>query len=93
VNVAARTEAQTRETDDSILITGETWKRLSHQFEAESRGRVELRGVSEPVALYAPRFAGTPEPEPEPAADDGAPPSLAALARRVREATLQRARR
>ena len=58
VNVAARVEAQTRETDDSILITGETWKRLSHEFEAESRGKAELQGVAEPVALYAPRVAG-----------------------------------
>ncbi len=66
VNVAARVEDQTRETDDSILITGETWKRLSHQFEAESRGKAELRGVSEPVSLYAPKLAGQGEPEPAP---------------------------
>lgn len=58
VNVASRVEAQTRETDDNILITGETWKRLSHRFEAESRGRVELRGLADPVALYAPKLAG-----------------------------------
>ena len=58
VNVAARVEAQTRETDDNILITGETWKRLSHEFEAESRGKAELKGVAEPVALYAPTLAG-----------------------------------
>ena len=58
VNVAARVEEHTRETDDDILITGETWKRLSHQFEVESRGKVELRGVAEPVTLYAPKLAG-----------------------------------
>ena len=58
VNIAARVEAQTRETDDNILITGETWKRLSHEFEAENRGHAELRGVSEPVTLYAPKLAG-----------------------------------
>ena len=61
VNVAARVEAHTRETDDTILITGETWKRLSHEFEADSRGKAELKGVAEPVALYAPRFAGQVE--------------------------------
>jgi len=66
VNIAARVEAQTRETDDNILITGATWTRLSHQFEVDSRGRVELRGVSEPVALYAPRITGQAEAEPEP---------------------------
>ncbi len=68
VNVAARVEAHTRETGDDILITGETWKRLSHEFEAESRGKAELRGVAEPVALYAPSVAGRVE---EPVAADG----------------------
>ncbi len=61
VNVASRVEARTRETDDDILITQETWVRLSHEFEAENRGKVELRGLSEPVALYAPKLAGRPE--------------------------------
>ena len=72
VNVAARVEAQTRETDDSILITGETWKRLSHEFEAESRGKAELKGVAEPVALYAPRSRARPRSRPSPttSADD-----------------------
>jgi adenylate cyclase len=58
VNVAARVEAQTRATDDNILITGETWRRLSHEFEVETRGRVELKGVAEPVALYTPSLVG-----------------------------------
>ena len=58
VNVAARVEAHTRETDDSILITTETWKRLSHEFDSECRGPAELRGVSEPLTLYAPKLAG-----------------------------------
>ena len=74
VNVAARVEAQTRETDDNILITGETWTSLSHRFEAESRGKVELRGVSEPVALYAPQVAGQEQlevEEPEPVGGEG----------------------
>jgi adenylate cyclase len=78
VNVAARVEARTRETEDNILITGETWTRLSHKFEVESRGRVELRGVGEPVALYAPRPTGEAEPAVEPeevgAGGDGAGP-------------------
>jgi adenylate cyclase len=69
VNVAARVEAATRELDDNILITSETWTRLSSAFEAESRGKIELKGIDEPVSLYAPGLAGQPEAaaEPEPA--------------------------
>jgi class 3 adenylate cyclase len=95
VNVAARVEAQTRETDDNILITGDTWTRLSHQFEVESRGKVELKGVAEPVALYAPKLAGQAEGEAEEvAAGDGAEPvPLAAFARRLRRARRPRVRR
>jgi adenylate cyclase len=62
VNVASRVQEQTRETGDDILITGETWKAVSHHFEVESRGKAELRGVAEPVALYAPHITGTAEP-------------------------------
>lgn len=75
VNVASRVEALTRETDDNILITGETWKRLSHHFEVESRGRADLRGVSEPVSVYAPQLAGRAERSAgvaQPAGADGA---------------------
>ena len=87
VNVAARVEAHTRETDDNILITGETWTRLSHAFEVESRGKAELRGVAEPVALYAPKPAEPREParEPEPLGGgdgDGEGEGLAAALRR-----------
>jgi adenylate cyclase len=95
VNVASRVEAMTRETDDDILITGETWTRLSHRFEAESRGKVELKGVAEPVAVYAPRLAGQADDAEEPVAGaDGEPElPLAALARRVRDAARPRLRR
>jgi class 3 adenylate cyclase len=55
VNVAARVEDQTRQTGDSILITAETWRRVADGFEAEDRGTVRLRGIAEPVELYAPR--------------------------------------
>ena len=96
VNVAARVEAQTRETDDSILITTETWTRLSHAFEAESRGKAELKGVAEPVALYAPKLAGAPAPVGVSAdgdRDTDAEIPLSAFARRLRRATRPRARR
>ncbi len=96
VNIASRVEAQTRETDDDVLITGETWTRLSHAFEADSRGKTELKGVAEPVALYAPRPAGEAEPVTVPA--DGEPDTdaeipLTAFARRLRRAARPRARR
>jgi class 3 adenylate cyclase len=83
VNIAARVEAQTRETDDNILITGETWTRLSHQFEAQNRGHYELRGVAGPVTLYAPKLAGQAEtpPDGQPAASDG--DGLGSLRRRL----------
>jgi class 3 adenylate cyclase len=89
VNIAHRVEAQTRETADSILITAETWKRLSHAFEAESRGKAELKGIAEPVALYAPKLAGEPEPARVGADGDGGPDTdadipLSAFARRLR---------
>jgi adenylate cyclase len=72
VNLAARVEAATRELGDPILITVDTWKRLGAEFEAESRGKVELKGIEEPVALYSPRVRGTAVaqagPAPAPAA-------------------------
>ncbi|MDX6580973.1 MAG: adenylate cyclase [Solirubrobacterales bacterium] len=96
VNIAARVEAQTRETDDNILITTETWKRLSHEFEVDSRGKAELKGVADPVALYAPKLVGQAEPEPVAAEGDGAgdgEPPLGAFARRLRRAARPRASR
>jgi class 3 adenylate cyclase len=56
VNVAARVEAMTRETGDEILITSDTWTALSHRFEAQSRGKVELKGIAEPMTVYAPNL-------------------------------------
>ena len=96
VNVAARVEAHTRETGDTILITGETWTRLSHEFEVDSRGKAELKGVAEPVSLYAPQFAGQVEmsPEPRAASSGDGESAVGALARRLRRtARPPRARR
>ena len=70
VNLAARVEATTRELDDPILITLDTWKALSSEFDCEPRGKVEVKGIDEPVTLYAPVVS---EPKvAEPAAADGA---------------------
>jgi adenylate cyclase len=55
VNVAARVETATREMGDTILITEATRCLLerSYEGELEPRGAIDLKGKSEPVALYA----------------------------------------
>jgi adenylate cyclase len=54
VNVAARAEAATRETHDSILVTQSTKDSLTKtDTDLEKRQGVELKGKSESVALYA----------------------------------------
>jgi adenylate cyclase len=54
VNLAARVQDATRETGDSVLITGETRALLSDTIEVESRGEREIRGYDRQVDLYAP---------------------------------------
>jgi class 3 adenylate cyclase len=54
VNVAARVEAMTRETGDSLLITAATRDRLGGEIELESRGERVLKGIERPVRLFAP---------------------------------------
>jgi class 3 adenylate cyclase len=56
VNVAARVEAHTRETEDEVLITGETRRRVNDDCETEPRGEQQLKGIDEPVELHAPRI-------------------------------------
>ena len=57
VNVAARAEAATRETGDSILLTEMTKDALKDSdAKLEKRSGVSLKGKSEDVALYA--YAG-----------------------------------
>jgi adenylate cyclase len=54
VNVAARVEHLTRETGDAMLVTEATRCLLSDGGEAlEARGDFALKGVSEPVPIYA----------------------------------------
>jgi adenylate cyclase len=91
VNLAARVEAATRELDDPILVTTDTWKLLSSEFEADSRGKIDLRGIDEPISLYAPRLAGLPPAKPEPAGarDDGRP-SLRGLRGRLPRPRIRR---
>jgi class 3 adenylate cyclase len=54
VNVAARVESMTRETGDVVLLTEATRRLLGDAWTGvEARGEAELRGISEPVSLYA----------------------------------------
>jgi adenylate cyclase len=56
VNVAARVEAATRKTGDTVLISEHTRRLLSGAADGslEERAAVPLKGKSEPVRLYAP---------------------------------------
>jgi adenylate cyclase len=54
VNLAARVEAETRETGDAVLITRETRDLLSETVEVEPRGEREIRGYDRKVELFAP---------------------------------------
>jgi class 3 adenylate cyclase len=54
VNVAARVENLTRETGDTVLVAEATRCLVSDgMFELEPRGDFALKGVSEPVPIYA----------------------------------------
>jgi adenylate cyclase len=54
VNIAARVEHLTRETGDTILVTEATRCLLSDgEFRLEARGDFALKGVPEPVPIYA----------------------------------------
>ena len=55
VNVAARIEAATRETGDTILLSERTRDLMHEPPEVEERTGITLRGKSEPVTLYAPK--------------------------------------
>jgi adenylate cyclase len=56
VNVAARVEKATREVGEDVLITAETMRELGSRIEVADCGERDLRGVPEPVPLYAPRI-------------------------------------
>ena len=60
VNTAARVEAATRSTGDDVLITEATLRALgTHAEDFEERPAAPLKGKSETVRLYAPRFSST----------------------------------
>ncbi len=60
VNVAARVETATRDTGDTLLISGSTRELLSTEpVEFEEREGVELKGKSSTVRLFAPASVST----------------------------------
>lgn len=60
VNVAARVEAATRETGDTILVSEHTRRLLTRDdYELEGRAEVSLKGKTQAVALYAPAAAAS----------------------------------
>jgi len=63
VNVAARVEAATRDTDDDILVSADTAARLGDAFELESRGVRELKGIDKEIELFAPSLGEPVGPE------------------------------
>jgi adenylate cyclase len=57
VNVAERTESTTRQTGDDVLITAETARQLRGDYDLRDRAGLTLKGIDEPVTLYAPQAA------------------------------------
>jgi adenylate cyclase len=77
VNIAARVEATTRELDHDVLLTKATADAIGSAVALDSVGEYDLRGIAEPVELYAPAASAPAEDEP---ADE----PIAAAASRVR---------
>ena len=72
VNVAARVEAKTRELDHDVLMTAATAERLGPAIAVESLGEHELKGLAEPVELFATaRVPAGTDGEVEPVATAG----------------------
>jgi class 3 adenylate cyclase len=70
VNVASRVEAATRDLDENVLITEATARELSDDIEVTECGEHELKGLPEPLKLFAPgiRESDGPVPGEEPLA-------------------------
>jgi adenylate cyclase len=90
VNVASRVETATRRLETSVLVTARTREELSPEFELDELGSHRLRGVEEPVVLYAPVIEREPvavEPEMSAAEAQGdGRPALRVMARARRAA-------
>jgi adenylate cyclase len=53
VNLASRVQSESKHLDAALLITGETRRYLPPEFPVRSLGRTQLRGIADPVELYA----------------------------------------
>ena len=90
VNVAARVEAATRELDRDVLITAATAKALGDGIALTREGSHDLKGVAEPVKLFA-----VESPTKKTADGDGSlldPEPILAAAGRVRRGFKRRSR-
>jgi class 3 adenylate cyclase len=92
VNVAARVEAATRELDRDVLITAATAGALGDDVELTEMGQHELKGVAEPVELFA-----VESPTKESTEEDDVslldPEPILAAAGRMRRGLRRRSRR
>jgi adenylate cyclase len=94
VNIASRVEAATRELEDSsALITEQTKDRLGPGFELDPRGEHDLKGIEEPVALYAPSQVDPPRPERDGDAAADRAAALSPALRAIRSGAIRAARR
>ena len=90
VNIAARVEAATRELDRDVLITAATAEALGDEIALTPEGPQYLKGVAEPVELFA-----VDSPTKESEDTDGSlldPVPILAAAGRVRRGILRRGR-
>ena len=92
VNVASRVEAATRTLESSVLVTERTREELSDEFTLRDVGAHSLKGVEEPVSLYAPGVDWEAIPSPTAPSvgeqdGDGRQPALRVMARARRAAT------
>jgi adenylate cyclase len=53
INIAARVEGLTRSHDADILVTGEVQRELAPRFQLRELPAVQVRGIEQPVALFA----------------------------------------
>nr|WP_236735193.1 adenylate/guanylate cyclase domain-containing protein [Mycolicibacterium peregrinum] len=61
VNIASRVETATRQTGDTVLLTGATLSQLTRdQGRFEARPGLALKGKTNPVAVYAPACQRSP---------------------------------
>jgi len=91
VNIAARTEAATRKLDRDVLITAATAEQLGSGLESKSVGSHRLKGVADPIELFAVQSAQRAAAEARNGSVLDPEPVLAAVGK-VRRGLLRRPR-